>query len=205
MSIVARRGLINKERGAVATDQPRQVVTTLRCLPLLPAPVLRWPLGIPMVPHRLPTTRSSYETIAAKRVRLRNDHAQVGNVRRGGVAKAFEALEPKGLGTLMDELYEDREAPSGKDSKESHWNTWLQFHYRIFGEQGDDSWCDVLPITRRNLIPIAALFKDGGSRSYRNYISCIKGYHMEVRHRWRDPRALSQAEHQICVARSWAG
>ena len=111
---------------------------------------------------------------AATPLPLRSDMPVIRNVRRGGVAAAMEASTSMGMEFLMDDLYQDRDAASGKGVRSSHLATWTKFHIKAIGAGGDLERTPVLPLTLAKIVPVAALFKAGDYRSYANYLSTMK-------------------------------
>ena len=118
----------------------------------------------------------------AKEIITRPDAPMIRNLRRGSVTEALEALQGQGLDALVAELLQDRSARTAASSNRSLLKTWGIFHDEAF--KNSDLPLPVLPITVRSLVVIGALFKKGGDRSYPNYVSAIRGKHIEARHEW---------------------
>ena len=89
--------------------------------------------------------------------------------------------------SLVDDLQRDREAASGQGVRASHLATWTRFHHHALGEDADDAGkTPVFPLTPDNVVLVAALFKAGDYRSYDNYLSDVKGYHLDHGHDWTE-------------------
>jgi len=78
-------------------------------------------------------------------------------------------------------LYErDKSASSASSSRDSNLATWIQFHHDWFK---DEEW---LPLTPHKLACVASMFKQGGYRSYSNYLSRVKEEHVVHGGAWYD-------------------
>ena len=89
--------------------------------------------------------------------------------------------------SLVNDLQRDREAASGQGVRSSHLATWTKFHHHALGEDATaDGRTPVLPLTPDNIVLVAALFKAGDYRSYSNYLSDMKGYHLDEGHTWTE-------------------
>ena len=125
---------------------------------------------------------------------LRSDMPIVKNARRGGVASALSTGRSVGMQSLIDDLQQDREAASGKGVRSSHLATWSTFHFQALGEdRADADRTPVLPLTPDKVVAVAALFKAGDYRSYANYISSVKSFHLDAEYPW--------TEHLVHVSR----
>ena len=170
LSIADRMAEIERKRKSSSSCEPRQEQGS------------SWKAAPKFAPGQLAKASSSTQAIAAtapSRLPLRPDHAKIRNSRRGGKDKAVRALESRGLGPLVDDLYTGRDAAIGTGNRQSHINTWTEFHVLIFGDS-----LPVLPITTKKLIPIGAMFKAGDFRSFPNYITSIKSHHLDEGHSW---------------------
>ena len=56
--------------------------------------------------------------------------------------------------------------PSSRLSTNSLWTTWSEFHVRMFGQE-----VEALPLTVAKVFCVAALFKEGGYRAFKTYLS----------------------------------
>ena len=172
LSVAARIAEIERKRKITNGPEPRQAQGSTSI----------WRAAPKFTPGELSassTTLVTSITDTTPRIPLRSDHASIRNSRRGGVDKAIRALEARGLETLVTELQTGRDAATGTGNRQSHINTWTEFHRRIFGPI-----LPVLPITTKKLIPIGALFKAGDFRSFPNYLTSIKSYHLDEGHSW---------------------
>ena len=69
----------------------------------------------------------------------------------------------------VDELIRDMGAASVASSVHARWATWQELHATMFGEE-----VPALPLTFEKVIRVAAAFKAGGYRSFRNYLGKAK-------------------------------
>ena len=92
-----------------------------------------------------------------------------------------------GMLSLVDDLQRDREVASGQGVRASHLAIWTKFHHHARGENADDVGKNpVFPLTPDNIVLVAALFKAGDYRSCTNYLSDVKGYHLDYGHTWTE-------------------
>ena len=119
----------------------------------------------------------------------RADAPVIKTARRGSSSKAIAALHEQGLDCLVQELYNDRTAKSAVGDKETHLATWTGFHAQALGAD-----VPVLPVTVWSLVCVASLFKKGDYRSFNQYVSSLKGFHVEAGHLWTQ---------EIEYARAW--
>ena len=117
-----------------------------------------------------------------KHCTTRPDAPAVRNVRRGSASNAISSLHTEGEPALVEELMQDRNANSSQAPIASMVSTWHRFHHEAFDTPAAVS--PVLPVTIRSLVVVGALFKKGGYRSFDNYVSAIKGQHIETGYGW---------------------
>ena len=167
--------------------RPDSAITAAAPTSVIPTVDAEWVWG--RVPTSSPLTTNAVADITmksnahvAKSIITRSDAPVVRNLRRGSVTEALEALRGQGLETLVTELLQDRNARSSVASNRSLLKTWSLFHDEAFRDA--DPPLPLLPITVRSLVVIGALFKKGGYRSYPNYVSAIRGKHIEARYEW---------------------
>ena len=100
---------------------------------------------------------------------------------------AIQAGLTVGMQSLVDDLQRDREAASGQGVRASHLATWTKFHNTALGlDAAAAGGTPVFPLTPDNIVLVAALFKAGDYRSYANYLSDMKGYHLDHGHAWTE-------------------
>ena len=129
---------------------------------------------IPSGPHF--SKASSMPPVARGRSMARRADAPViKSARRGSSSKAIAALHSEGLDSLVQELYDDRTAKSAAGDKETHLATWTNFHQLTLGTD-----VPVIPVTVWSLVCVASLFKKGDYRSFNQYVSSLKGFHVEA-------------------------
>ena len=127
-----------------------------------------------------PSPASSSAAVAASTTSTRRSDAPViKRTRRGNASAALADLDALGVDHLVQELHDDRVAKSSKGDKETHLSTWTKFHRAAFG-----SVAPIFPITVYTLIVVSSLLKKGKYRSFENYLSTIRGLHIEQHHLW---------------------
>ena len=137
-----------------------------------------------------------------KHCTTRPDAPAVRNVRRGSASNAISSLHTEGEPALVEELMQDRNANSSQAPIASMVSTWHRFHHEAFDTPAAVS--PVLPVTIRSLVVVGALFKKGGYRSFDNYVSAIKGQHIEAGLRLDTaPRTHGQVGVAQCHPRHW--
>ena len=112
----------------------------------------------------------------------RSDAPVVRHARRGPIAVAAEAMQQLGVDTLIGDLMEDRMAKTTTGPMASLIKTWTRFHHLAFATETSET--PVIPLTPRSLVATGSLFKKGGYRSFANYISAMKGRHIEEGFLW---------------------
>ena len=85
----------------------------------------------------------------------------------------------------VDELIRDMGAASSASSMHARWATWQDFHTAMLGDEAP-----ALPLTTDKVIKVAAAFKAGGYRSFRNYLSKAKEAHILQGHPWTEQLAV---------------
>jgi hypothetical protein len=76
----------------------------------------------------------------------------------------------------------DRYSTGATLSNASLVRTWHLFHHEAFAHEVPP--LPVLPLTVRKLVIIAAIFKAGGYRSYKNYVAIMRNHHIEEGYPW---------------------
>ena len=112
----------------------------------------------------------------------RSDMPVVRKASKGNANKARKiAMDPR-LRTLAEnELEEDMFALTSKAPREARLVTWQKFHQWWFGDN-----IPMLPLTTDKICKVSALFKAGGYKSYKNYISTAKDQHIAEGYEWSD-------------------
>ena len=121
---------------------------------------------------------------------MRRDEPALKQARRGCVSQALSALHDRGIDALIHDLELDRDANSSHGDRFEHFKTWARFHNEVFGDEGSEGYEPILPLTPSKLVTVAALFKAGTYRSFPNYASSLKTFHVEEGFPW-----LSILEH----------
>ena len=83
--------------------------------------------------------------------------------------------------TAIKNLIDGFSAASSRPSSSTRWNTWVAFD-RVMAEEGEEP----LPLTADKIVRAAACFKEGGYRSFRNFLSKAKEMHILAGHEWND-------------------
>ena len=81
---------------------------------------------------------------------------------------------------VMD-LERDMYAKTSSGPREALLATWEKFHCLWYGED-----LPVIPLTEEKLVHVTSLFKAGGYKSYKNYLSRIKDAHVMAGYPWTD-------------------
>ena len=130
-------------------------------------------------------TRAAYGSATKPHVQntfTRSDAPVIRNVRRGSATEAISSYHSAGESALVEELIQDRIAKSSYASAASLLGTWHRFHHEAFDTPAATP--SAIPVTIRSIIVVGALFKRGGYRSFENYVSAIKGAHIEAGFDW---------------------
>ncbi len=90
----------------------------------------------------------------------------------------------------LEDLHGDKEAQTSRGSRVSCLKTWAEFHEAWFGSE-----VEVYPLTKESISCVAAMFKAGRYRSYKNYFYFAKGQHEELEFVWT--RHLQRAGKQV--------
>ena len=95
---------------------------------------------------------------------------------------------------LMDEAWERYhiDVRSAGDTSETNWNTWQELHY-AYWHPWDPSQ-DALPLTPLKLHIVGCLFKAGGYRTTKNYLSIAHQKHVEAGASWTEQLELAGEE-----------
>ena len=100
----------------------------------------------------------------------------------GAMNLATEAARSvKSKNEALKELERDMYARTSCGPREALLATWERFHTLWFGNQ-----VAVLPLTEEKLLKVTALFKAGGYKSYKNYLSRVKDAHVMAGNPWTD-------------------
>ena len=83
--------------------------------------------------------------------------------------------------TATKNLVDGFSAASARPSSSTRWTTWVAFD-RVMAEDGEEP----LPLTADKFVRAAACLKEGGYRSFRNFMSKAKEMHILEGHAWDD-------------------
>ena len=81
----------------------------------------------------------------------------------------------------LGELHRDMYARTSTGPREALLATWEKFHVMWYGRE-----VPAFPLTENKLLHVTALFKAGGYRSYKNYLSRAKDFHVMSGYPWTD-------------------
>merc|ERR1711983_13663 len=81
--------------------------------------------------------------------------------------------------SIIARFVEDIGAPSTRSTTSSLWTTWVEFHARMAGAS-----VPVLPLTVSKVFLVASLFKQGGYRAFKSYLSKAKDMHVLGGYSW---------------------
>ena len=130
-------------------------------------------------PAKRPATLDSRST---QEKRKRSDMPVVRKSETGAMAVVRDRLE---AGTSKDEvvrsLVNDFYASSSQAPRNSQIKTWEKYHEVWYGDR-ELVW----PLTEQKLIRVSALFKLGGYKSFKNYLSRAKDHHISLGFEWTD-------------------
>jgi len=152
----------------------------LRSATMVPPPVAQG------VVHQRPVPGLSSKAASPVAIPSVNPHRAAPIIRRttrGHFPDEDDRLTEVRKVALLDELEKDVVALSTAESRASHRVTWTRFHMRWFGVE-----VPVLPLTPVKIQAVAAQFKAQGYRSFPNYVSTLKDFHLSS-FEWSDELA----------------
>ena len=134
-------------------------------------------LALVVRPAEVVASPSAASTKAA--AKRRNDHPDVQPSKgaRRDLALAATATEEAKASALAN-YHQATYAASSSSSRDFLLATWQEFHLRWFGDE------NYLPLTVVKLEAVAATFRAGRYRSFPNYLSRAKDYHIEMDYDW---------------------
>ena len=138
---------------------------------------------------------------AAVEVDRRHDMPVVRKRQLGSMSAAKSAAQDQqSRSKALKAMERDMYARTSVGPREAQLATWIRLHKCWFGE-AVSPW----PLTEGKLVRVSALFKAGHYRSYKNYVSRAKDFHLSAGYEWTD---LLQRTVQKCtrsVLRGLAG
>ena len=118
---------------------------------------------------------ASGQPISAARPGDRRDHPEVRAVRRGNKRLAMDAAENEETKrAALSELEKNFYSKGSDSQRSSAWATWTDFHAGWFKDE-----C-FLPLTAVIIYAVAAMFRKGGYRSFKNYLDIAMGRHIDA-------------------------
>lgn len=122
-------------------------------------------------------------------------------VRSSHSRNSFDFLQdPSSASDAMANLRRDYYAASSQRPRDALLTTWTKFHHKWYGENSD-----VLPLTELSLERVSCLFKLGGYKSFKNYLSRIKECHVEAGFEWTNNLNLTARRCTRSVLRGLGG
>eukprot|EP00435_Cladocopium_sp_Y103_P050142 s2443_g15.t1 len=159
---------LKSAKAVVPPPRPRTWWRTLSWGAVPPAPPCADPMGHPTAPEEVNPKRR------------RHDFPIVRN-RDSKPSNADTDLAPHQLRSALDELHADMYASSSRAPRDALLKTWTKFHQKWYGDE-----VSVLPITEDKLLKVSSIFKRGGYKSVKNYLSRIKEFHLMSGFEWSD-------------------
>lgn len=149
--------------------------------------------GILVSCRRHHSDRSEGGSFDLKSKRKRGDMPVVRKVDKGDLDRAVRATcSSDTKQAALDHLLSDMYAATSKKPRDALLKTWVKLHVSWFGEEG----CQPFPLNEIILVRVSAMFKVGGYRSFKNYLSRAKDHHLQLGYQWSE--ALNRTS-QKCV------
>lgn len=115
--------------------------------------------------------------------RKRRDMPVVRKVDKGDLDKAIQVCGSEGdKQAALEHLVSDMYAATSKKPRDALLNTWVKLHVTWFGREE----APVFPLDEVKLVRVSALFKCGGYKSFKNYLSRAKDQHLSLGHPWTE-------------------
>ena len=106
----------------------------------------------------------------------RKDQPQVHHFRRGDPGLALgAALTNETKAQALADLRANYYSAGGGGPRSACWNSWARFHAAWFGDDAPP-----LPLTPESVESVAAMFRQGRYRTYRNYVTRASDAHVEA-------------------------
>ena len=116
-------------------------------------------------------------------VPVRSDFAAVRNTRRGD-RTAVAGTDAEHHLDALSALRRDRVAASGRGTADSLLKTWEKFDGHARTCTGNLLPPELFPLSPMGVEHVAACFKQGGYRSFANYLSAVRAVHIEMGFDW---------------------
>eukprot|EP00435_Cladocopium_sp_Y103_P032334 s1069_g8.t1 len=134
--------------------------------------------------------------------RKRGDMPIVRRVDKGDLDRAFSAsINAESRQSALDHLLSDMYAATSKKPRDALLKTWVKLHTAWFGEDGQPPF----PMTEITLIRVSAMFKSGGYKSFKNYLSRAKDHHLQLGYQWTESLNRTSQKCARSVLRGLAG
>lgn len=134
--------------------------------------------------------------------RKRLDMPIVRKVDKGDLDKAVRASSTvESKRAALDHLLSDMYAATSKKPRDALLKTWVKLHTAWFGDDGQPPF----PLTEISLVRVSAMFKSGGYRSFKNYLSRAKDHHLQLGYQWNESLNRTSQKCARSVLRGLAG
>lgn len=159
-------------------------------------------VGLDRVHVRHPCdNRSGLSIDADRRKRKRSDMPFLRRVDKGLAERAENAASSaEGKKASLENLIEDMYANTSRRPRDAQLSLWIRFHGFWFGPDGGDPF----PLDEIKLIRVSSLFKAGGYKSFKNYLSRAKDHHVSLGYSWSDNLARTAQKCSRSVLRGLA-
>ena len=113
----------------------------------------------------------------------RKDMPIVRKVGKGDLDRAVSAASScDNKQSALEKLVDDMYASTSKKPRDALLNTWVKLHTAWFGETGEPPF----PLDEAKIVRVSALFKNGGYKSYKNYLSRAKDRRLQLGYQWSE-------------------
>ena len=115
--------------------------------------------------------------------RKRFDMPVVRKVDKGSLDRAVRVCDSSDTKhTALDQLMGDMYATTSKRPRDALLRTWVKLHTCWFGDENHPAF----PLDEQKLVRVSALFKAGGYKSFKNYLSRAKDQHLSLGFDWTE-------------------
>ncbi len=140
--------------------------------------------GLDRVHARHPCDSSTGVVCDADRKKRKwSDMPSLRKVDKGLAERAEKAASSaEGKKASLENLIEGMYAATSRRPRDAQLSLWIRFHVCWFGPEGGDPF----PLDEIKLIRVSSLFKAGGYKSFKNYLSRAKDHHLALGYPWSD-------------------
>lgn len=134
--------------------------------------------------------------------RKRSDMPVIRSVDKGSILRAESgAINPETKQQSLNQLLDDMYAGTSKKPRDALLKTWVRLHESWFGCDGDPPF----PLDEVKILRVSALFKKGHYKSYKNYASRAKDFHISMGYEWTESLNRTIQKCSRAVLRGLAG